>query len=340
MIGPLIGAMLAAAAVGLVLGIGILLLGGRSPRWAALVAPLVGLVAILVGVSIGTQQMLIDDDTRTKLLLILLATAPVALASGVAVASRVQAMSEQAASELAEVNRRRELEATRLELLSWMSHDLRTPLAGIRAMSEALEDGLAPDPARCLRAIGAEATRTTGMVEDMLALSRLHSGSPLRREVVALDQVLDEVLATSAPLAAERGITLNGDVSGRVVVTGDAGYLRRMLQNLVTNAVQYSHEGGAVRVVITGEGMPGPARIVVQDSCGGLGEGDPERMFEAGWRGDAARTPGATGGGSAGMGVGLAMVAGVVDAHGGSVSACSVGVGCEVVVTLPAAAGA
>ncbi len=338
MIAPLIWAMLAAAAVGLVLGIGILLLGGRSPRWAALVAPLVGLVAILVGVSVGTQQMLIDDDTRTKLLLILVATAPVALASGLAVASRVRASSERAARELAEVNRRRELEATRLELLSWMSHDLRTPLAGIRAMSEALEDGLAPDPARYLRAIGAEATRTTGMVEDMLALSRLHSGNPLQRTVVAMDQVLDEVLATSTPLAAERGIALTGEVSGPVIVTGDAGYLRRMLQNLVTNGVQYSRAGGAVRVVVAGEGMPGASRhvrIAVQDSCGGLGEGDAERMFEAGWRGDAARTPGATGG-SAGMGVGLAMVAGVVDAHGGSVSARSVGEGCEVVVSLPA----
>ena len=92
MIGPLLGSMLASAAVGLVLGIGILLLGGRSPRWAALVAPLVGLVAILVGVSIGAQQMVIDDDTRTKLLLLLVATAPVALASGVAVSSRVRAM--------------------------------------------------------------------------------------------------------------------------------------------------------------------------------------------------------------------------------------------------------
>lgn len=334
MIGPLLGSMLASAAVGLVLGIGILLLGGRSPRWAALVAPLVGLVAILVGVSIGAQQMVIDDDTRTKLLLLLVATAPVALASGVAVSSRVRAMSERAERELAEVNRRRELEQTRMELLSWMSHDLRSPLAGIRAMSEAIEDGLAPDPQRYLQAISAEATRTTGMVEDMLALSRLHSGSPLRREPLALDQILDEVLATSTPLAAERGVALTGDVVGRVVVTGDAGYIRRMLQNLVTNGVQYTQAHSTVRVVI--EEREGHVDIRVRDRCGGLTEQDAERMFQAGWRGDAARTPGPRSG-SAGMGVGLAMVAGVAQSHGGHAAVRSIDDGCEVLVTLPTA---
>ena len=91
MIEPLLLSVGAAALVGLVLGAGVVWLARRSLRWAALVAPLVGLAAILTGIVVGTQEMLIENDTRNKLLAIVAAIAPVALASGLAVSLRVRA---------------------------------------------------------------------------------------------------------------------------------------------------------------------------------------------------------------------------------------------------------
>ena len=331
---PLIWSMAMTALVGALLGIGIVALAGRHPRSAALIAPLVALVAIMAGVTTGTQQMVIADEARTTLLLILAATAPVALAIGYALSSRIARISERAARDIAEAARRRELESTRLELISWLSHDLRTPLAGIRAMTEAMEDGLAPDPSRYLRQISAEAARTTEMVNDMLALSRLHTGTTLRREPVALELLADEILATTGPLASEKDIQVSGSTSGRSVVQGDPAFLLRMLQNLVVNAIQYSEPGG--RVCLTVDGTADQVRVTVSDSCGGLTAEEFGRMFDAGWRRDDARTPG-TRPGSSGAGIGLAIVRAVVDAQGGTVSVGPVDGGCLVTVVLPAA---
>lgn len=332
MLGVLLGSMAVAAAVGLVLGFGILLLARRSARWAALVAPLVGLVAILAGVSEGSQQMVIADDTRTKLLLLLLATAPVALATGAVVANRVRATSDRAARELAEAHRQRELEQARMELISWMSHDLRTPLAGIGAMAEALEDGIAADPARYLRTIKVEAVRTSAMVDDLLMLSRLHAGNPLRSEPVALDVLVDDVAAATAQLAAKRGIQLEATTTGDSRVQGDARFLARMLQNLVVNAIQYSREGGRVGVDV--RGADGVVTVRVTDTCGGLTGDEFARMFDAGWKLDGARSP--SGPDGSGSGIGLAIVRAVAEAHGGRVAVSPVADGCALEVTVPA----
>lgn len=332
MLGPLLGSMAIAALVGLIFGVGILLLAARSARWAALVAPLVGLVAILAGVSAGAQLMVIEDDSRNKLLLLLVATAPVALATGVVVANRVRKITTRAAWELAEANRLRELEQTRMELISWLSHDLRTPLAGIRAMSEALEDGIAPDPARYLRTIRRETIRTSEMVDDMLVLSRLHAGNPLRREPVALDILVDDVTAGSAQLAAQRGIRLSATSTGGSLVRGDSRFLSRMLQNLVVNAIQYSREGSEVSVDVRGAADRVTVRVL--DSCGGLAADAFARVFDAGWKQDAARTP-TSHSGSSGMGIGLAIVRAVAQAHGGQVRAASGDHGCVMEVELP-----
>lgn len=332
MLGALVGSMAVAAVVGVALGLGILLLARRSTRWAALVAPLVGLVAILAGVSAGSQQMVIEDDTRTKLLLLLLATAPVALATGGVVANRVRAASERAAGELAEANRQRELEQTRLELISWLSHDLRTPLAGIGAMAEALEDGIAPDPARYLRTIKVEAVRTSAMVADLLVLSRLHAGNPLRLEPVALDILVDDVVAATAELAATRRIRVQARAEGDSRVQGDARFLARMLQNLVVNALQYSRDGGEVGVDV--RGGDGVVSVRVTDTCGGLAADDFARMFDAGWKQDGARSPSGRDG-SSGTGIGLAIVRAVAEAHSGRVAVSPAADGCALEVELP-----
>lgn len=331
MIEPLLLSVGAAALVGLVLGAGVVWLARRSLRWAALVAPLVGLAAILTGIVVGTQEMLIENDTRNKLLAIVAAIAPVALASGLAVSLRVRAITARAERELAEAEQARERERARLELISWLSHDLRTPLAGIRAMSEALEDGLAPDPPAYLRAIGAEAVRTTEMVSDMLTLSRLHSGTPLARGPVNMGEAVDEVSGAIAPLAAERGIELRVDIGGEGVVTGDARFLSRLVQNLVANAVAYSQPGSLVTVAL--HPLSDSVRLSVADGCGGHGA-DFAKMFETGWRADAARTPGSRSG-SSGSGLGLSIVRSVVEAHHGTLAVGPTDGGCRVEVTLP-----
>lgn len=332
MIMELVRSVAAAAATGLVLGGGTLLLSRNSPRWAALITPFVGLAAMSVGIIVGANEMVIKPEARNELLLILLAISPVALAIGIGVSLRVRAVTERAEQEVAEANRRRELEHARMELISWLSHDLRTPLAGIRAMSEAIEDGLAPDPGAYLRAISAEAVRTTDMVSDMLTLSRLHSGSTLAHEPVALDEIVDEIVGVASPLAAERGIRLVAGARGDTILAGDQRFLLRMVQNLVINAVQYSAEGSLVTVDVSGG--PDGVGLTVRDGCGGGRGGDFARMFDTGWRADAARTPDARRG-SSGSGIGLAIVRAVAEAHGGSVRVEAADGGCLVTVELP-----
>ena len=332
MISPLLWSMVVMVAVGLVLGIGVIALATRSARWAAVLVPFVGLVGMLAGVTTGTQQMVIADNTRVTLWWITVATLPVALGMGLVLSMRIRAISERAAHDVADAARRRDLENTRLELISWLSHDLRTPLAGIKAMSEAIEDGVATDPGAYLRRIGAEATRTTEMVDDMLALSRLHTGTTVRRVPVALDVLGDEVATTLTPLASARNITLTATTSGAPVVTGDAGFLARMMTNLVVNAIQYSTPGGTI--CLTVDGRAEDVRVEVSDSCGGLTADEFGRMFDAGWRRDNARTPG-TRPGSAGAGIGLAIVRAVAEAHGGTVAVAPKDGGCVITVVLP-----
>ncbi len=333
MTGPLIFSIAVTAVLGLLLGAGVVLLARRSPRWAALLTPFVGLAAMLTGVATGTHEMVLADATRQNLWWILLATTPVALVLGIALSMRIQAISERAARELAAAARQRDLENTRIELISWLSHDLRTPLAGIRAMSEAIEDGLAPDTVAYLRRISAEATRTTEMVDDMLALSRLHTGTTVRREPVAFDVIGDDIATTVTSLASGRGISVRATTSGHPVVIGDVRFLARMLTNLLVNAIQYSREGGTVDLAIDGDATE--VTVAVSDSCG-LDADEFSRMFDTGWRRDGARTP-RSHTGSSGAGIGLAIVRAVVEAHHGTVSVAPTSCGCVVTAVLPAA---
>ncbi len=338
MIGELTAATVTAGVVGGLLGVAIIALARRSVRTAVLLSPLVGLVATLVGVLLGARLMVLDPAGLHTLVLLLAATSPVAVAVGATVSARVHAISTRAARDLEEADRRRELEAGRRELISWLSHDLRTPLAGIRAMSEALEDGVAPDPPRYLRAITAETERTSAMVEDLLALSRLHTGlAPVAAEPVVLGDVASDLSGQLHALAQARGLEITGEATGGTQVRGDATLLTRALQNVIVNAIQYSLPGGRVDVRVHGA----PDRVVVEvtDSCGGLSPADRERMFDLGWRGDHARTPGTTSG-STGSGLGLAIVRAVVEVHDGRVDARAAPGGCTVAISLPPAAGA
>jgi signal transduction histidine kinase len=227
--------------------------------------------------------------------------------------------------------RERALEQSRRQLVAWVSHDLRTPLAGLRAMAEALEDGLAADPPRYHKQIRAEAERLATMVDDLFELSRIHSGTlQLSPDQIALDDLVSDVLASTEALARENGVRLDGTASGQLTVRADPRELSRALTNLLGNAIRHTPPGGCVHV----EARPqdGDALLAVADGCGGIPEADLPHVFDLAWRGTDARSPAP----GSGAGLGLAIVRGVMEAHRGSVRVMNTGAGCRFEMRLPA----
>jgi len=228
------------------------------------------------------------------------------------------------------------IEASRRDLVAWISHDLRTPLAGIRAMAEALEDDMVEDPARYHRQIRGQVDRLSGMVDDLFELSRIHSGTLRLRVVqVALYDLISDTVADLGPVARAKSLDLRFEGAMGLTIPADPAELSRAVGNLVMNAVQLSAPGSAIVVAVT-EHADGRAVISVQDSAGGIDPGDLDRVFEAGWRGSEPRTPGVEPAAEGRAGLGLAIVAGIVAAHGGEVTVQNVAGGCRFDLVLPA----
>jgi signal transduction histidine kinase len=240
-------------------------------------------------------------------------------------AARVR-LAESRARELA-------LETSRRELVAWVSHDLRTPLAGIRAMAEALEDDVAEDPARYRKQIRMEVDRLAGMVDDLFELAVINAGAlRLSLDRISLSDLVSDTLAGADALARERGVLLRGHAAGNVAVRADGRELSRLMSNLVVNAIRHTPSDGVVDIHLSS--VAGRATIAVTDGCGGIPEEDLPRVFEVAWRGTNARTPGPDGG----AGLGLAIVRGIVEAHAGQITVANTGRGCRFEVTLPALA--
>jgi signal transduction histidine kinase len=228
------------------------------------------------------------------------------------------------------------LERSRRELVSWVSHDLRTPLAGLRAMTEALEDGLAEDPARYHAQMRAEVERMVRMVDDLFELSRIHSGvMRLSPQPVALGDVVSEALASADSVARAKGVRLGGQVDEGVLVTADPAGLSRVVSNLLMNAIRHTPADGVVEV--RGRAVPEGVELTVTDGCGGMAAEDMQRVFDVAWQGSTARTPGALDAlpAGAGAGLGLAIVKGIVEAHLGQVAVVNHDPGCRFLVRLP-----
>ncbi|MBK8460046.1 MAG: HAMP domain-containing histidine kinase [Micropruina sp.] len=221
-------------------------------------------------------------------------------------------------------------------MVAWISHDLRTPLAGIRAMTEALEDGVVDDPADYHRRILAETERTAAMVDDLLSLTSLHAGTMTRRDdPVNLADLVSDTLATAGVTAQARGVLQTGSCSPGLVVRGDTSQLSRAVLNLVSNGLQHTPP---TRTVTLAGRRDGPdAVLTVVDGCGGIPVEELERVFEAGWRGSTGRTPELGPGGKTGAGLGLAIVAAVASNHGGEASVTNVDGGCCFELRLPLA---
>ena len=229
--------------------------------------------------------------------------------------------------------RERRMDASRRQLVAWVSHDLRTPLAGLRAMAEALQDGIAIDTPRYHRQILSEVTRLSGMVDDLFDLSRIESGTlSLSPDRIEVSDLVSDTIASMDPVARARGVWLTGAADGPLPVYADPRELSRVLSNLVTNAIRHTPEGGRVQVAATAEADE--VLITVADGCGGIPEADLGRVFDLAWRATAARTPNADGG----AGLGLTIVRGIVEAHSGHVRVVNTGEGCSFEVRLPASA--
>ncbi|MFE7355374.1 sensor histidine kinase [Streptomyces sp. NPDC057543] len=227
-------------------------------------------------------------------------------------------------------DRERALETSRRELVSWISHDLRTPLAGLRAMSEALEDDMATDSRRYLRQIRTEVERMNDMVGDLFELSRIHAGSlTLSPTRMSVHDLVGDALAGANPLALEHGVQLAGNRIDAVPVDVDSKEMSRVLDNLLINAIRRTPAHGTVAV--TAQRSDDTVVLSVTDGCGGIPEEDLPRVFDTGWRGSHARTP------PAGAGLGLAIVRGIVEAHEGHAGVRNVAGGCCFEVTLPLA---
>jgi signal transduction histidine kinase len=305
-------ALAAGALVGLA-GAGVLrLLRGRS-----IIVHIVALITITVAVVVAgvvavAQAMFLSHHDLSVVLITVGVAALVSLVVGVTFGRRLAAAAMWA----------RQAEQARRDLVAWVSHDLRTPLAGLRAMSEALEDGVVSDPeavAEYHRRIGAETDRMSGLVDDLFELSRIHAGAlHLRIAEVPLAEVVSDAIAVVKPLAATKGIRIDAPEHGWPVVTASEPELSRAVANLLVNSVRYTPADGTVHVAAgTDHDM---VWLTVSDTCGGIPAEDLPRVFDVAFRGSRERTEGG--------GLGLPIVRGLLEAQGGQVSARNVDGGC------------
>jgi signal transduction histidine kinase len=247
--------------------------------------------------------------------------------------ARVEKELAEARQTLADARQReRTAEQSRQELVSFMSHDLRTPLAGLRALAEGLEDGVIADVPGTLRHIRGTVARMTIMVDDLFALSRVQ-GAPEPRELslVALSELVCDVTAEAEATAqtAHVRLALNVPEQDNLAVLGRHEDLSRALGNLVSNAIRHTEPGQTVRISAD-RAEDGSVRVLVMDGCGGIPEAHLDRVFDTGWRGSPAR--GSTDGGA---GLGLAIARGVVESHQGEIAVRNTEIGCCFEVALP-----
>nr|WP_221475917.1 HAMP domain-containing sensor histidine kinase [Sphaerisporangium rubeum] len=355
-----------------VLGLTVLwLLRGRSIGVMLAVVAVVTVAATLAGVVAITMEMIIDGHPKDVVLTVVAIAGLVGIGVALVVARQVVAASRKLVTAVEEVpatldftppqgplpaelrtiahaldqayarlraarQREQALEGARRELVAWVSHDLRTPLAGMRAMVEALEDGVVDDTATVSRyhnQIRLEVDRLAHMVDDLFELSRIHAGalrlSPRR---VGLGDLVADALAGVEALAMAKGVRLTGDTPPVLPVYADAAELGRALRNLVVNAIRHTPQDGAVVVRATADDAT--VRLSVADACGGIPEDDLPRVFDVAFRGEAARTPGP----DRGAGLGLAIARGIVEAHEGAIAVVNEGPGCRFEISLPRAA--
>jgi signal transduction histidine kinase len=225
---------------------------------------------------------------------------------------------EQGPRELAELAESFNTTATELErlfdarreLVAWASHDLRTPIASIHAMLEALEDGLA-EPEHYLPALQDQVRALSARVDDLFELARIDAGAlTLELREAELASLVEETVRGLEAEAASRRVQLRSSVDTTARARCEPEKVQRVLYNLLTNALRHTPSDGSVAVRV--EPHEDEVQVVVEDTGDGFDPEARDRMFDHFWRGDRARS-------SSGAGLGLAIARGLVEAHGGRI---------------------
>jgi signal transduction histidine kinase len=226
----------------------------------------------------------------------------------------------------------RRVEELRRNFVVNASHELKTPVASVQTLTEALEVTMRTDPARAaelLPRLRGEAQRLARLVHDLLDLRRLEERGPVERVPIDLAELARRVVAELVPRADEREVEVAVEAPDRAVVVGVPGDLETVVKNLVANAIEYNRPGGSVVVSLATD--DGSRVLRVTDSGIGIPQHELGRIFERFYRVDPARSR-ETGG----TGLGLAIVRHGVERHGGSVAVDSLlGEGTTFTVTLP-----
>jgi signal transduction histidine kinase len=241
------------------------------------------------------------------------------------------------------INARRSQQLARkqMEFVAGVSHEFRTPLAVIHAISENLADGLITDKLeieRCGIVIRDDVRRLAGMVEEVLHLAGAFRGKALyHRTEVDLKKLIERVLARYPQLSQGGEWTLEKEIDEALPgVLADATALGSALGNMLDNAIKYSGEGRWIRLTAGRQGDPQPGVVItVEDRGRGIAPKDLPHIFEPFYRGDEVRAAQIHG-----NGLGLSLVKNIIDAHGGTISVSSTaGQGTTFRLTLPASSG-
>jgi signal transduction histidine kinase len=223
-------------------------------------------------------------------------------------------LDEMAARLSASLERNQAAEAQRRDLVTAVSHDLRTPLAGLRAMVEAIDEGVVDDP-RTIRGYVAEMRQAVDslvvLVDDLFEFVQLDAGALIAEsERARLDEVVRSAVAACDAQAAEKGLALETQLDGAASAQCSPR-MTRVIQNLLQNAIRHTPSDGTVRV--EAHRLRDRIEVVVEDSGEGIDPVALEQIFDPFWRGDAARA-------GPGSGLGLALAKRIVEALGGSIA--------------------
>lgn len=215
-----------------------------------------------------------------------------------------------------DVTELRRLEQVRQEFVTNISHELRTPMASIKAMVQTLEEGAIDDPAVApdfMRRIDVEVDHLTQLVRELSLLSSIESGlAPLQRIPTRVESLLRSAVDRATAQAQRKQVSLSVETQGELpAVLADPGRIEQALLNMLSNAVRFTVPGGSVTA--SGLVQDGFVRIFVRDTGVGISRDDLPRVFERFYKADKARS-------GEGTGLGLALVKHIVLSHGGDVS--------------------